>query len=459
MNVTHDLVGQRCPPEVASRIFQFCLEDMKEVTSPLTIGSICRTWRAIAYSTPQLWTSLSIPLCFKKFTWADRFGLTQQWLSRSGQLPLSIYIYANQELKENAAVSAYPLINLVKQIYNRCRFLSINVPFFLLPQFSSDSQDTSVLQTLSLRLSDYAGFFTDKFSLASPSHRPVDVSISYISIDSVHIRWDNVANIELEYLDYGDCLRSLEYAPRLEEAVFRDVVPPDEGFKRPHEPIVCQCLQKLVFTNGGIRGRLGNLLFNHVTLPCVKTLSFGDTAYIPAEDFLPFVKRSMCSLSELSLGDVYFGDCEDLISILKEVPLLQTLHLEPYDSHVLMPLFHHLGKTSMIPSSSDEAFLPFLQCLNYMMYGFCNWEGFPDIFGNISTINSGHRRPLRRLVVLIEGAGSPISFDCHIPPPVLYKLLALKRSGIDLQLPRTEGDDLLQASVMFYDLDTSAQEL
>ena len=87
---------QKIPPEFLSNIFQFFISSDSDCernpNSSLILGAICGRWRAIAWSTPCLWSSISIN--FDIGSLGDKLRLAREWLSRSGQLPLSISITA-----------------------------------------------------------------------------------------------------------------------------------------------------------------------------------------------------------------------------------------------------------------------------------------------------------------------------------------------------------------------------
>jgi len=90
-------IMQKIPPEVLSNIFQFFVSSDSDSEqckphSPLILGAICGRWRTIAWSTPRLWDSISIN--FNTSSLGDKLQLAREWLSRSGQLPLSISITA-----------------------------------------------------------------------------------------------------------------------------------------------------------------------------------------------------------------------------------------------------------------------------------------------------------------------------------------------------------------------------
>ena len=98
-----------------STIFEFCLPYFtyhhdqfldffqNNFFFPLSLGVICSYWRDIAWSTPSLWSSLVVRVTSKHDPHIIA-GIAQEWLARSGQLPLSIRISAyNNNLKTVSA--------------------------------------------------------------------------------------------------------------------------------------------------------------------------------------------------------------------------------------------------------------------------------------------------------------------------------------------------------------------
>ncbi|TFK42143.1 hypothetical protein BDQ12DRAFT_732860 [Crucibulum laeve] len=104
------------PHDVLQEIFVHCLPTslnaaMNAKEAPILLGRICSTWRTSAYSTPQLWATLHIPMpgdrdlsttllhermsttaCDMLFERIDlaRIQAVEEWLNRSGNCPLSI---------------------------------------------------------------------------------------------------------------------------------------------------------------------------------------------------------------------------------------------------------------------------------------------------------------------------------------------------------------------------------
>ncbi|KAJ7620661.1 hypothetical protein B0H17DRAFT_859233, partial [Mycena rosella] len=75
------------PPEITSHIFlQSMPKDAKPspLAAPLVFTQICRQWRAIAFTTPNIWQSISLERnnsCSQ---------LLDMWLKHSGSLALTL---------------------------------------------------------------------------------------------------------------------------------------------------------------------------------------------------------------------------------------------------------------------------------------------------------------------------------------------------------------------------------
>lgn len=90
------------PPEICVTIFSFAChkgrlpndQNQEVVTTPFTISGVCRAWRALAHSVPELWSSAL--LCVGSMITSRRSRiqaeLLRQWLHLAKTLPLSISI-------------------------------------------------------------------------------------------------------------------------------------------------------------------------------------------------------------------------------------------------------------------------------------------------------------------------------------------------------------------------------
>jgi hypothetical protein len=114
INRPHSPIVRQLPLDVTSTIFEFCLPDFtdhlllphteEDVSIPLSLGAICSYWREIAWSTPSLWSSFVVRVT-RKHNSHIVTGIAQEWLVRSGQLPLSIRIFSEINNESGGAMN------------------------------------------------------------------------------------------------------------------------------------------------------------------------------------------------------------------------------------------------------------------------------------------------------------------------------------------------------------------
>ena len=132
INRFHSSIVRQLPLDVMSTIFEFCLPDFtdhqlspytkEDLSIPLSLGAICSYWRDIAWSIPSLWSSLVVRVP-KKHDSHIVTGITQEWLARSGQLPLSIRILSTFYNK-----TVFALADIVNQYSTRWSELDLYIP-------------------------------------------------------------------------------------------------------------------------------------------------------------------------------------------------------------------------------------------------------------------------------------------------------------------------------------------
>ena len=172
INRFHSSIIRQIPPDVMSTIFEFCLPDLmnnqlssyteEDLSIPLSLGAICSCWRDIAWSTPSLWSSLTVRVTSNHY-WQIATGIVKEWLSRSGQLPLSIRILSpGFQSKEVSA-----LANIINQYSNRWSNLDLFLDLNDYQNFETDIHDP-ILKSIRLH-SDVRYEITDpKFQLTCP---------------------------------------------------------------------------------------------------------------------------------------------------------------------------------------------------------------------------------------------------------------------------------------------------
>lgn len=99
--------ARRLPSDLILEIFLFCLPTDRYPSftpseAPLLLGAICSGWRQIALHSPRLWSEFAIMPSYKPSLWRQPATQTyrpqivgvEEWLKRSGELPLNILLSA-----------------------------------------------------------------------------------------------------------------------------------------------------------------------------------------------------------------------------------------------------------------------------------------------------------------------------------------------------------------------------
>ena len=151
-------IVHQLPPDVMSTIFEFCLPDFAvhqlypypkdDLSIPLSLGAICNYWREIAWSTPSLWSSLVVRVP-SKYDSHMATGIAQEWLARSGRLPLSICILSTSY---NDAVSA--LADIINQYSARWSDLDLYIPDHYYQRFYATDNHAPIFKSTLFRQRD-----------------------------------------------------------------------------------------------------------------------------------------------------------------------------------------------------------------------------------------------------------------------------------------------------------------
>lgn len=113
LNQHHDRLTRRLPVEIVSYIFSiytegvnssFDLGDPIVESGPLLLGSVSKSWRRIAFSTPHLWNTVNINM-FLDDNLPMKVELTKEWLDRSRQLPLHLTVVCESLLRRLTPIS------------------------------------------------------------------------------------------------------------------------------------------------------------------------------------------------------------------------------------------------------------------------------------------------------------------------------------------------------------------
>ena len=234
-NAKRDPFILKFPPEIASHIF--CLssymardsdaslllyhEQLKKLPTPFLLGSVCRGWRLLAQSTPELWTMLSFTLAKPtKPAGLSQIQAVSDWLQLSGALPLKLYVLqfigADPLLLQDACD---PVINILNQHSGRWHTLLLSLPAPFFSRFHGTSPP-SILCDLTIQ-SHYHRHYSDNISPTfkmhsrpNPTHLTIWCMFSHIS--AFDIAWDNLVSLKLALSKFDGCIEVVLKAPHLE---------------------------------------------------------------------------------------------------------------------------------------------------------------------------------------------------------------------------------------------------
>ncbi|KAF8971940.1 hypothetical protein BDZ97DRAFT_1154471 [Flammula alnicola] len=452
MNYSHDHLIHRLPPEISSDIFQLCISREPSVDARYTqvaLSSVCQKWRQIAHTTPQLWTTVFLSVSHHNALSVPRWA--QEWIDRSGQLPLSIGLFIKAE---NNYYSVNPdVIAVINQCSSRWRDLTYEGPSSLLSYFVGESQWASQLQTLKLDI--YGSQSAGQFKLGDFKPTPTTLRIKGLDLKSVVIEWNNITHMQARHIPVDNCWELFRIAPRMTHCQLEDVlnIKAPDPFPRPHTPILHPTLQvlELSLTNYSF----GPVL-NNVSLPSLKSYTSDvGGGYLKTESLISLFLRSSCSLQTLTLLDLGLHVL-DLVDLSRATPDLRHLDLKLYDrsgANVTERIFRRFSNAFIITNTDSEAnqvLFPQLQSMAFEGAMPLDWTSVPDIFGSPSDVHNLHRRPLRSLKLSLI-TGQPKDDPVIIDKDTLSRMRSLVAQGIELKIeqkyPRI---DVLQQSIEFH---------
>ncbi|KDR67519.1 hypothetical protein GALMADRAFT_258139 [Galerina marginata CBS 339.88] len=449
MNHSHNPIIQQVPTEVVARIFELCvLEPLgasyREMTKnerrmPLIIGSVCRVWRQIAFSTPQIWTSISIHLGNRHRpaqSGPTYYTLAEEWLSRSRDLPLSVHVYGDEHSEE------IRLLELLSQHSSRWECLDLALPYRVASCLQGDSRGTSILRRLQLYCEDdssYRYIGEHSFSPINMKLYPTSVSLISWPLKRANIEWTHATHVDLLSPDFSDCAEVLRRAPQLTYFEFTDarvgIFSTSVRYTVPTTPFPCPLLQELHI---GVSGE--NMIedfFNSFTLPGLEVLAISGSLYThtppTTNRLISFIKRSSCRLTSLSLAKGSISKVE-MVLLLQEIPFVRTLRFT-HMLDVFLCVLKQLAVTPRNGAQENGCILPVLESLSFHGSDISEepfpWSLVPEIFAPLSEIQGPHQRPLRKFDISFDQKDR-LNSVLPMDEASMHHFLELKKAGVAL---------------------------
>jgi len=478
---------QRLPVELAISIFLYLPRppslDVFDVTFtakkhhalrpvPFLLGSVCRYWRRIVWSTPQFWNVLWLYVRACDPMGVARGRMLSEWLDRSGQLPLYVCMFMPDNTTHEHHLSSYDsqsvawkstneTINALYRYIPQIRVLHLSLAGPQIERFgrklgiAKPDDSNLILERLfiDVELREWSWEFPGKcykFSLEAGTPSPTHLSFREIDFQDIHIHWEHIINLEASQISLQSALRLLRLAPQMQHFKFN--IPSDDYYHEVHpshsSDIIHHSLTSLICD-----GDSGKFL-HFITCPALEKLSYGPGSV----DLHTFLDRSACGLKDLTLGTRAYvnNQMDTLLATLRRTPLLTRLsfnhcteHFDDFSSFLarfypkLQPLLPHLRFFQV--SCSPTLFRHF------------RWSDIPLMIPPAPQLSDSNEQvvwqPLHQLEVTFTNDSSSSEDGAHvIDRENLLRIMGLVRDGVEIEIKDREGLDLITLSQEIHNL-------
>ncbi|KAJ3850959.1 hypothetical protein EV368DRAFT_66155 [Lentinula lateritia] len=287
---------RRLPVEVLTEIFVLCLSTERYPVrslreAPLLLTMICRHWREVTLKSPSLWNSLHIflPHDLAKEAVTLRERGVDQWLTRSGSLPLSLSLCISASRIHHGLESLdvdkkyFPWLAMLMKFNLRVAELTLNLDppaFPLLQNFLP--QNFPNLRSLSLHPNGFSYMnrhdsFARQCALLLPgmlSLRKLSISGSWDQPGLLDCIWANLTDLTLysstdDCLDSDDVHRVLGHTTRLESCHFSVTLKSARAASRPSLQLDCLRSLRIDLVIGDEEEILFDEALNHLFHPII----------------------------------------------------------------------------------------------------------------------------------------------------------------------------------------------
>ena len=341
----------------------------RQLTTPLMLGKICRLWRHIVLDSPRLWNVIFLDLRRKPQVYKTQLELLESWLSRSGDLLLSIYL---DELEggpagwvENPPVEVFDLLAGYSH-----RWLHVST-FLVGPCWEGlEKLPLPSLTTLAVRPPGNAHSATGLTeAIWRISYAPSLRSAYFVMFDKVgmELPTHQLTEITMKSCTWQDCLSLLASAPNVVHCTLLDL---RSHFSDDHHAVIA--LPYLSSLTVGCQ--VGVLVLRSIMTPALSQMQAIWSTNLYPESFASvktFLSRSSCSLRELSFDVPHFWKPSEkaLIVTLADMENVEKLELICERGGTLEPVFYHLNpaRPQYTPQylPPGRVVLPNLRCFRY----------------------------------------------------------------------------------------------
>ncbi|KAJ7745666.1 hypothetical protein B0H16DRAFT_970024 [Mycena metata] len=369
------------PVEITSQIFLHCLPDNPldptAFNPSVVLGLVCRQWRDVALSLPQLWSAWSLAV---DGVVSDNLILhsLELWQSRSQNRSLTIRLYhqdgagqdvtsADEHWWQLAGDSAKLILPTILPHHQRWEHVELNLPLTFLRTLA-DATPSEGLPCLTHLLlgstqADWGGddasenrpitFFANAPRLRS-LHLVLEAQCQLPRLDHVHLPYAQLTSFTGTSFSAAECLTVLAEMTSLLDCVFH--LGPRVRFHNLGSPILSPLKSLKLYTNGPHARAV--IVLENLKLPSLDTLLIGHEELVVPNVLQALSDRSGHTLLHFSCHTL---GSEELVECLQTMPLLTTLELLDYDQAGLSDVIRHLDYK--LGDSDPQQLIPNLHSL------------------------------------------------------------------------------------------------
>ena len=352
---------RRTPPEILAEIFILTLPKQWQLVfksqprsnrkAVLLPGQVCRMWRDISLTTPQLWSRISLDIGLQGRGFEAEANLMNTWLSRAGQYPLSIEIFRTENLQ---LIRHMPKPLIPKALVESCcrwKYLRLSGSWSWLYNGALNGVRNHLTNLQNLvydQAQNDASFLHNHGPITLFEKTPqlrYHRCRSMIHPSAFILPWAQLVEFSAEHMSDRQCYDILSRAPNL---LTFSISAMSQSKNPPLHPVHHSHLRSLCITRHHCTTAA---LLNCLTLPALLELQYTE---VPAKSLLDFLSRTGCPLQTLVLGlssaAVRSGYDVRIIQLLPSLSELQLTHHATDDllsrlaytpnSEILVPKLH-----------------------------------------------------------------------------------------------------------------------
>ncbi|KAF5312118.1 hypothetical protein D9619_002439 [Psilocybe cf. subviscida] len=456
LNQKHDRFIQGMPPEIATMVFAFDLEQnlANDPSRPLKLSAVCKRWRQLAFSTQQLWSTM---LCQRqKWPWRFPVELVEPWIKRAGGRLMNITVSwdarkhiggpLGPSLARQGMKSVEPLFRVIEAQKNAVKTLNLMIPSIVLDCIKEGNfEDFENASKIAVHLLSCSFFEISNVTRLKPTELAIDGHITP-----------------------HDCLRVLRLcASRLTSCQL-------QGIHTPRTPVAADDLHDLQLpnltdlhlhfrrTSAGVAPQF----FLPLGAPALRSLSIhlSQTSDVAMTQlFFPeittFINTVADTLESLSLMLERAITEEEIVTLLTGLPALTTFHLQYHEHHGFTALQSPASSGALLKTLAqrgevEHILLPNLREFRLRGATITSWTAVADLFAMHSKKNS--LRPLESIDLTPAMRLGLRTGQYVLPKRILQRLFVIPKNGLKFAI---SNSSILHDSVLYHKLSPNSNVL